>query len=109
MNVGDYVRTIKGNIYKLKEEDLMFEMTKQNCKISSSNIIDLIEVGDYVNGWQVIEHAHEKGRLFVPYVYVGGKGFTTYEDYSWELTKENEDRIETIITKEQFESMEYKL
>lgn len=96
----------------LNEDNIIWESEIEQgfVKIKSSpNIIDLIEEGDYVNGWKVIEHAHEPGRLFVPYVYIGGKGFTTYEDYSWELKKENEDNIHTIVTKEQYEEMEYKI
>jgi len=134
MKVGDYIRTIYG-IAKIKsvipETDMTFIETDngigdfystQNGKLRkgviitekdinkiSSNIIDLIEEGDYVNGKLVIEHAYQKGRLFVTNLYIGGKGFTTCEDYSWELTKENEDYIDSILTKEQFESMEYKV
>ena len=57
---------------------------------SSPNIIDLIEVGDYVNGWKVedlddIWHYDLDGCCPVP------------------------DEIKSILTKEQFESMEYKI
>ena len=129
MKVGDYVRTKYGiakyisdkatrvTIYKVIDKDIVYDnvdgwedvLFDNEIIKSSPNIIDLIEVGDYVNGCRVEEHAHEKGRLFVTYTYIGGKGFTTYEDYSWELTKDTADRIESIVTKEQFESMEYKI
>ena len=61
---------------------------------ASFDIIDLIEVGDYVNGLKVY-------------------GITDYglQVYMFgdcpEILKENE--IETIVTKEQFESMSYKV
>lgn len=126
MKVGDYVRTKDGIILRI--EDIEDIYTTDNIYIgmaiydneghfvneveiikSSPNIIDLIKEGDYVNGKLVIEHAYQKGKLFVTNLYIGGKGFTTCEDYSWELTKEDEDRIETIVTKEQFENMKYKV
>lgn len=57
---------------------------------TSYNIIDLIEVGDYVNGFPVIHKENDilKCGLLVQF-------------------KENE--IKSIVTKEQFESMKYKL
>ena len=100
MKVGDYVRTVKGNIYKLKEEDLMFEMTKQNCKISSSRIIDLIEVGDYVNGYMV-ENIGAGLNGDVIEIATGTNYFQSPSLY--------EDDIKSIVTKEQFESIEYKI
>lgn len=127
MNIepGEYIRTKQGDIDKV-----IWEYTGKcanpnctkkhiSCKLNyydeedivshSKNIIDLIQVGDYVDGHLVVEHAHEKGRLFVSCTYVGGIAFTTFEDYSWELTKNKEENIETIVTKEQFEHMEYRL
>ena len=135
MKIGDYVRTKYGiakivgiscgedlmfdndnifdedekNIYRYDRPSMYSNWSKDNIIKSSPNIIDLIEVGDYVNGNKVIEHAYQHGRLFVTNLYIGGKGFTTTEDYSWELTKDNEDMIESIVTKEQFERMEYKI
>lgn len=108
MKVGDYVRYKYENciyIGKIKfisevmgfEETLqldidtcMEEILKENIIKSSPNIIDLIEVGDYVNG-RIVEWIGDKfvafGRL----------------DYAYEKD------IKSIVTKEQFESMEYKV
>lgn len=123
MKVGDYVRTKNGNIRKIKEvidkyylddpdyyadkslinieqnrvEDTIYmEKWLFNEEIikSSPNIIDLIEVGDYVNG------------LYV-------HGITDYglEVYMFGDAKEclKEDEIKTIVTKEQFKNMEYEV
>jgi hypothetical protein len=60
---------------------------------SSHNIIDLIEVGDYVNG-------HE-----VDYKFEYSLRFQSGQDY-WYM--KNED-IKSIVTKEQFSSMKYRL
>ena len=119
MKIGDYVRTQFGigRIEQIEDNSrIVIDYNNPVASVftdsiikSSPNIIDLIEVGDYVNGKLVIEHAYQKGRLFVTNLYIGGKGFTTCEDYSWELTKEDEDRIETIVTHEQFENIEYRI
>ena len=62
----------------------------EKCIIKSSpNIIDLIEVGDYVNGNKVID--------INGIIYVKDVGFI------------EEIEIKSIVTKEQFESMEYKV
>ena len=133
MQVGDYARTKKRgfqppqiarirsmgkdsgyhNQYYIELDhnlipDYEFRIYEEDIEKSSPNIIDLIEVGDYVNGWPVVKHAHT-GDLYTTYVYVGGKGFTTFEDYCTELKTEDEDFIESIVTKEQFEAMEYKV
>ena len=67
------------------------EFLEENQVIKAShNIIDLIEVGDYVNGFPVIHKENDilKCGLLVQF-------------------KENE--IKSIVTKEQFESMSYKI
>ena len=130
MKVGDYVRTKQG-IEKIKvveenfigDENCIFYatdnkewngayngkyngFTNRNRTIikSSPNIIDLIEVGDYVNGHRVVEvdldDIDDYGNTF-RYIKTEHNYLLNY----W--VKENE--IETILTKEQFESMEYKL
>lgn len=59
---------------------------------SSPNIIDLIEVGDYVNGEKVTSAEN---------------GYLAFGDYDYYITAVEE--IKSIITKEQFSQMEYKL
>lgn len=111
MNVGDYVRTKYGiaKIVGSEAQDLIINLDKaimydhrdyiSSCTHdeiikSSPNIIDLIEVGDYVNGNEVI------GKLDYLLEFDGsGDG-----DYYLK-----EEEIKSIVTKEQFESMEYKL
>ena len=67
----------------------------------SKNIIDLIEVGDYVNGYKVRGKTNEK--VVVDYYcyseeLAGGNWLTFYKA-----------NIISIVTKEQFASMEYKV
>lgn len=64
---------------------------------SSSNIIDLIEIGDYVNGNPVcLIKEDEHNRKWI------------YTDSNYKCGYLEED-IETILTKEQFEKMMYKI
>ena len=64
---------------------------------SSHNIIDLIEVGDYVNGFRVDEVEHSKSTIFI------GNTKKVIEQALWS------NDIKSIVTKEQFEIMSYKI
>ncbi len=89
MKVGDYYRTEYG-INKLTEgKCVLNDIIK-----SSPNIIDLIEVGDYVNGWRVMKKTDD-------YFFIGDESEGT-----WHLLF---DEIKTIVTHEQFSQMEYKV
>ena len=125
MKVGDYVRYKYENcvyIGKIKfvsevmgfEETLqldidtcMEEILKEDIIKSSPNIIDLIEVGDYVNGVRVEKNKY--GELYTSYVYYGGDIGKQCEVYTTWLKEYTEDMIENILIKEQFEEMEYKI
>ena len=107
MKVGDYVRTDIGEIRKVVrvtddlyvlDKDIVFAH-KDKIKKTSPNIIDLIEVGDYVNGHKVVDIAEATKRA----VYI--------EDVKQKsgLIPYTRDNIKSILTKEQFESMEYKV
>ena len=105
-----YIRTKEGKIDKVLEintEDFdepavrlasyplgmyqgMFEYEK-----ASHNIIDLIEVGDYVNGGQVREKTKD-------YIRISGGNFLF--EYL-----ENEKEIKSIVTKEMFSSISYEV
>lgn len=103
MKVGDYVRTDIGEIRKVVrvtddlyvlDKDVVFAH-KDKIKKLSPNIIDLIEVGDYVNGEKIIEISESGEVLFYSY-------------FDRDKSIEN-NSIKSILTKEQFESMEYKV
>ena len=129
IKVGEYVRTKEGFIFQIAKEHYHSFITteKYNKKKyenykgryitdlkefyvyldideirtlkHSFNIIDLIEVGDYVNGREV-EETTRNG-----FITLKSFGDDNYGDFN---ILENE-YIETIVTKEQFESMEYKV
>lgn len=109
MKVGDYVRTENGidkvagyrrepeyengHVVWFKKSDSGCRFTDKDLPKSSPNIIDLIEVGDYVNGLKV-EKKYED-RVVIN---------TRDEIIVW-----FEYQIKSIVTKEQFKSMEYKV
>ena len=115
MKVGDYVRLKNGYIDKIEELKLQTKYTKYNKLLfehkiveclfsdedlkqlkSSPNIMDLIEVGDYVNGLKVIDIVEND--IYISDYYA--------ESYIGLVKVKN---IKSIVTKEQFESMQYNL
>ena len=105
IEAGEYVRTKNGKIDKVvsnncymgkyikAEKDFIF---CNSIVKHSKNIIDLIQVGDYVNSYKVI------GVTLEPAPY-GKCVDIDYESYLFE------EQIYSIVTKEQFESMKYKV
>lgn len=73
-----------------------FEIIKQ-----SHNIIDLIEAGDYVNGKLVTDIHGERIYTFNSY----SDDISNKKSFSYMLS----DYIESIVTKEQFEFISYKI
>ena len=116
LEVGMYVRTDNGIIGKIYEKiGDMFTYKDSNRDYitygllhteiikASHNIIDLIEVGDYVNDNRVITDVYRtpSGN----FVEVDSR----YIVFGWGTGMIPENEIETIVTKEQFCSMEYKI
>lgn len=80
--------------------DIQFKKHKENFRyysvIASLDTTDLIQVGDYVNGLLVEEiYDYEDGSRTI--VTIDG-----FDDY-------DEDNIKSIVTKEQFEAVQYSL
>lgn len=111
IKVNDYVRTKSGYICKIINindfrelsmkygveasylKDVMFIGDEDIIK-SSPRIKDLIQVGDYVNGWRVTQITN------------------TYVEICWGRDSDEfikPENIKSILTKEQFEQMEYKI
>lgn len=94
MKVGDYVRTKKGTIYQFNStSSKALSGAKKYMVKSSPSIIDLIEVGDYVNGCMVINKKDDTIQiiqLIIPF----------------DLKEKD---IKSVVTKEQFSQMEYKV
>jgi hypothetical protein len=108
MKAGDYVRTKDYGIHKIsnlehydyidyivcENQFNIIKIEKSNIIKSSPNIIDLIEDKDYVNGKRVIRNCLQDGGNII-----------LFEDGTFA----HNDEIKSIVTKEQFELMEYKL
>lgn len=68
----------------------------------SKKLIDLIEVGDYINGNKIIKICDDfAGRKILVYGYDDGERQVAITIY--------EEDIKSILTKEQFEAMKYKV
>ena len=83
-----------GNSKYITELDIIKEPKKE--------FIDLIESGDYVNGCCVLKkHYTYMGEHFI--------GLDTNDSWEWGIGTMPTKYIKSIVTKEQFESMEYKI
>lgn len=119
MKVGDYVRTKYGIAKvistKVKDEDDnnvlqvdkmlepyfcdgcdRFLCDPKDVIKSSPRIIDLVQVGDYVNGARVTNFMFDGDKKIGVFVEATAWGYDA-------------DEIKSIVTKEQFSSMEYKV
>ena len=124
IEVGEYVRTDKGYIAKLIERDIEDEDVKDGmlfdnyihkehkqmresgikkcCKKHSKNIIDLIEVGDYVNGYKVISIDYDAINNDVDCIELD-----LNNNYQYNFISINQ--IKTIASKEQFKQVQYEV
>lgn len=102
-----YVRTKDGEIHKIKsinDEYIEYENgfgipyeLKEYIVKASYNIIDILEVGDYVNGSPICSFkTDEKDRIWI------------YTDSNYKCGY-LENEIKTIVTHEQMEQMAYKI
>lgn len=109
---NEYIRTETGDIFIVDNERKVLQGLKfldvQYGKIveHKKSLIDLIEVGDYINGHLIvkirIDLFNSKKQLF-----------TEHWDYNWQgdgtLLIFYEDDIKTILTKEQYNQNCYKV
>ena len=116
IKVGEYVRTRAGHFCKITriDENGLIYWNKIQCGWSmeqlkdivvkhSKQLIDLIEVGDYVNGREVKHIAMFEGFPDYPELIFVDETHLIPDD-----TCEN-DEIQKILTKEQFEANCYKV
>jgi len=120
IQVGEFVRTIEGYIAKcIKKDKYVLDFdgyvrtdygepwdflypNENNIIKHSFNLIDLIEVGDYVNGLKVYDI--EKSENIVT-----KKDCIAINMQNLGATILYEKSVKTIVTKEQYKSMEYKV
>lgn len=110
IKIGEYVRDTEGEIYKA--DKIFLNHANVEVKKHSFNIIDLIEEGDYVNGYKVLEIA--------PSIYEHTKRIMIYRNEKesferWIYIQEydgkihTQDDIKSIVTKEMFQNIEYRV
>jgi hypothetical protein len=78
------------------------EYTKENVVKASYNIVDILEVGDYVNGYLVTAILSSNNKVYEIQV----KRPNNRTGVWIERIRNNGD-IKSIVTKEQFENMKY--
>ena len=106
-----YVRTKKGEIFDCYESEQMHKpiyypkKSKTNGYIDyedvykkSDNLIDILQVGDYVNGYLVTTGNQDVGSIYISEI--DGLGLKK---------KLYEKDIKSIVTHEQFSQMEYRI
>lgn len=109
---GMYIRSKIGQIGKINnfsEYNVCVELNEmfldivriENIQKASFNIIDLIEVGDYVNGYKVSAIYNPNGDEIVNITLIMEYGYETINTYIDDYS------INSIVTKEQFERMSY--
>ena len=97
------------SLYLDKEANYSHGLSPKNVIKASYNIIDILEVGDYVNGYKVEEVNNNLNEH---------KGIcNSLDTYLWVVNDLDEFEeivifekdIKSIVTKKQFESMEYRI
>lgn len=91
------------DIYK----DYTNKLNTVNVEKASFNIIDILEVGDYVNGSEILDFENryiEEDDKFVPIGVITENCYLENTD-SWIIEKD----IKSVITHEQMEQMAYKV
>lgn len=106
IEVGDYVRTKSGEIgifveyrddkffCKIKIKNTYYTPPISTITKHSKNIIDLIEVGDFVNGYRVLEMFKFQNDKYAVTI--------CKSDFKSICRIWSEEDIETILTKEQY-------
>lgn len=118
IEVGEYIRTPYHSIEKIKRiskengwtcittdrDAYELKWLKNNKVKHSKNIIDLIEVGDYVNGHRVTE---SKYKQYDKYYFIDID--CNDISFGWGIGVIPVDEIKSIVTHEKFASIEYKV
>ncbi len=113
LKAGMYVRTKHNGIKKIVALYTEAIFTDSNTRIenkniikASYNIIDLIEPGDYVNGFLVREVQKVPNEEIGKVVVTDSSNCDCWEGAPIDYRSEE---IKSIVTKEQFENMSYKV
>ena len=119
IDVGEYIRTKNGLIFKARKIETSkidiywvndeIYLLKEDIKSHSKNIIDLIEIGDFVNGFKIYNMEYITYNNHIDLVFTIFKtpiDFTS--PYKVIVTWQEKD-IKSILTHEMYEQNCYKV
>ena len=99
--------------YTLDDKEEVFSSHFDDILGASHNIIDLIEVGDYLNGFKVSKIERYDTKTIIK---IGNSTFNVLEgeeiytpSYDNNNGYEKLEKLKSIVTKDQFESMSYEV
>ena len=103
IEIGEYIRTTKGYIYKVQSKEQLDVLKWQDAMIgeiksNSKNIIDLVEEDDYINEEKVVEKLVTTN--------IDGHKLILIRLFNGVITNEE---IKEILTHEQYERNCYRL
>lgn len=115
IKVGDFIRNKEGYIGKIEkiiyddlEKQNYYSCEKHNVMASgyieqivahSPNLIDLIQCGDYVNGYRILEKTKTKNNQMQICI------LKDNNSSNWRTI--NNETLKSIVTKEMYKSVEY--
>ena len=100
LGIGKVIKINQDTIYVKMNFELPFAFKLENIAKHSKNLIDLVEDGDYVNGYKIIAINYKENYITIQNINeFGENGIKVLQ----------EDEIKTILTKEQMEANCYTL
>ena len=100
LGIGKVIKINQDTIYVKMNFELPFAFKLENIAKHSKNLIDLVEDGDYVNGYKIIAINYKENYITIQNINeFGENGIKVLQ----------EDEIKTILTKEQIEANCYTL
>ena len=105
IQVGEFIRTKDGRIYQVDSSNDEWALSDIFYKVivkHSPNLIDIIEEGEYVNGYKVLYVCNEEPCPSGKYVDIDCNK-PSEQSYIFD------NQIKTIVTKEMMESISYKV
>ena len=95
LGIGKIIKINQDTIYVKMNFELPFAFKLENIAKHSKNLIDLVEDGDYVNGYKIIAINYKENYITIQNINeFGENGIKVLQ----------EDEIKTILTKEQMEA-----
>lgn len=103
LGIGEIINFQRNNNVNIRYKNDI-ELVSIGNVIASNNVIDLIEVGDYVNGHKVYDDFRlDTDDYGIDFIEIGVESDKFLNHYI------REDEIKSIVTKEQFEAMKYEI